>query len=292
MLSLTVDETLKRITHEYEALSQQQKTIALYVEKNREHIGIERIREISQRCGVQPSAIVRFAKRLGFSGFSELQAMFRANLSRQLTPGRKDTARTRDAHASAKHGASSVELAQEFLAHSILGMQELQRSMDFSAFQNAVDLLCQSDGVWIAASRRSFSIAAYLEYALQHTDKRVMLMNTMAGMHTGPMPSVRRGDVILAISFLSCAQDTLVVARHAVERGAKLIVITDSGLTPLARLAAVTLVAHENTRSGFRSLCGAMGLAQSLFVAMACALEFSGVSPHSPNFASHAAHVN
>jgi DNA-binding MurR/RpiR family transcriptional regulator len=164
-------------------------------------------------------------------------------------------------------------------------MQELLHSMDFSAFQNAVEMLSKTDCVWIVASRRSFPIAAYLEYALQHTDKRVLLIDSMVSMRMGQMHSVREGDVMMAISFHPYAEETLAVARDAVERGAKVIAITDSGLSPLAQLAHVVLVVHENTTYGFRSLCGAMGLAQSLFVSLACSLELLGLPVHAPKMA-------
>lgn len=288
-----LEETIRRIAQEYDSLSKQLQAIARYVERNRDHIGIEGIREFAQQCGVQPSAIVRFAKRFGFSGFSELQTMFRENLSRQLAPVGNYTARIRSAIEAANHIPSHAEVARDFLTDSIVGLQELQHNMDPNAFQSAVELLSQSDCVWITASRRSFPVAAYMEYALQHTDKRVMLMDTMGGARMGQMHAVRKGDVMLAISFLPYAEETLAVARHAIERGAHLLVITDSGLCPLAQLANVALVVHESTTLGFRSLCSAMGLAQSLVVSLAYTMEISGLPAHPSDFAGlHAAHLN
>lgn len=289
----TVEETIRRIKQEYESLSKQLQAIARYVEKNRDHIGIEGIREFAQQCDVQPSAIVRFSKRFGFSGFSELQAMFRENLSRHLSPSGSHTARISNSMTSASHITPNVEVAKDFLEQSIVGMQELHDNMDLSTFQNAVELLSKTDCVWIAATHRSFPIAAYMEYALQQTDKRVMLVDTMAGMRMCQMHSVRKGDVMLAVSFLPYAEETLTVARNATKRGAQLIVITDSGLSPLAQLANAALVVHETTSYGFRSICSAMGLVQSLFVSLAYYLELSGQPHLYPHFsASGAVHVN
>ncbi len=76
-------------------------------------------------------------------------------------------------------------------------------------FSQAVDLLRETDCIWIAASRRSFPIAVYLDYALQHTDKRVHLMSGLGNMHLGQMRSVREGDVMLAISFSPYAEETI-----------------------------------------------------------------------------------
>lgn len=269
----TADQTIKRISAEYDSLSKQLKVIALHIEKNRDHVGIEGIQEMARQCGVQPSAVVRFAKHFGFSGFTELQAIFRENLSRQLAPSRNYKARIRDLIESGSNNLSSVDIAKEFLAGSVAGMQELESSLDAGAFKKAVDLLCAADCIWIVASRRSFPIAAYLDYALQHTEKRIGLVSALGSMHQGQMRSVRKGDGMIAISFAPYAEETLAVAKLAVERGAKLVAISDSRMSPLAKLAQVTLVVQDDSTLGFRSLSSTMGLAQSLFIAMAYTLE-------------------
>ena len=270
---MNADQTIKLISSEYESLSKQLKAIALHIEKNRDHVGIEGIREMARQCGVQPSAVVRFAKHFGFSGFTELQSIFRENLSRQLTPSRTYKKRIRDLIESASPKLSSADIAREFLAGSLSGMQELQNNLDAATFKKAVDLLVKSDCIWIVGSRRSFPIAAYLDYALQHTEKRISLVSGLGSMHLGQMRSVSKGDVIVAISFAPYAEETLSVARAGSERGAHLIAITDSRMSPLAKTAQATLVVQDNSTMGFRSLSSTMGLAQSLFIALAYALE-------------------
>ena len=168
---------------------------------------------------------------------------------------------------------SSIDIAREFLAGSVAGMHELESSLDPAAFKKAVDLLVESDCIWISASRRSFPIAAYLDYALQHTEKRICLVSALGSMHQGQMRSVRKGDVMVAISFAPYAEETIAVAKAAIERGARLIAITDSRMSPLAKLAQVALVVQDNSTLGFRSLSSTMGLAQSLFIALAYTLE-------------------
>lgn len=272
---LTVDQLIKRISSEYDTLSKQLKIIARHIEKHRDHIGLDGIQQVAMQCNVQPSAVVRFAKHFGFSGFSELQAIFREGLSRQIAPSRNYKTRIRDIIESGSTRLSSIEIAREFLSGSLAGMQELQSSLHAASFAKAVELLVASDCIWIAASRRSFPVAVYLDYALQHTEKRIGLVSGLGSMHLGQMRSVRRGDVMLAISFTPYAEETIGVAQMAVERGAKLIAMTDSLMSPLARLAEVTLVVQDSTTFGFRSLSSTMGLAQSLFIALTYALEMT-----------------
>jgi DNA-binding MurR/RpiR family transcriptional regulator len=270
---LSVDQLIKRISNEYDSLSKQLKVIARHIEQHKDHIGLDGIQQLASQCDVQPSAVVRFAKHFGFTGFSEMQAIFREGLSRQLAPSRNYKARIRDIIESGAGSLSSVEIASEFLAGSLAGMQELQSSLHGPTFKKAVDLLAESDCIWIVASRRSFPIAVYLDYALQHTDKRIALVSAMGSMHLGQMRSVRKGDVMVAISFSPYAEETIDVAKMAVERGVQLIAITDSRMSPLAKLAQVALVVQDNSTFGFRSLSSTMGLAQSLFIALAYTLE-------------------
>lgn len=279
---LTVEQLLKRISQEYEGLSKQLKVIARHVEQHRDHLGLEGIQEVAAQCGVQPSAVVRFAKHFGFTGYTELQRIFRDGLSRQIAPSRNYKTRIREVIESGAGGLSAVEIAHEFLGGSIAGMQELQNSLSAPHFKKAVDLLESTDVIWICGSRRSFPVAAYLDYALQHTDKRIMLVSGLGSMHEGQTRSVRRGDVLIAISFSPYAEETVTVAQQAVQRGARLIAITDSRMSPLARDAQVALVVQDNSTFGFRSLTSTMGLAQGLFIALAYRLEL----PYRPNNAA------
>ncbi len=279
---ITVEQLLKRISKEYEGLSRQLKIIARHVEQQRDHLGLDGIQHVAEQCGVQPSAVVRFAKHFGFSGFSEMQRIFRDGLARQISPGRNYQSRIREVIESGAGALSSVQIAQEFLHGSMAGMEALRAGLSASAFKKAVDLLADADTVWIAGSQRSFPIAAYLDYALQHTDKRIGLVTALGNMHMGQMRSVRKGDVMVAISYQPYAQETLDVAQAAVARGARLIAITDSLMSPLARDAQVALIVLENSTFGFRSLTSTMGLAQGLFIALAYRLEL----PYQPTTAA------
>jgi DNA-binding MurR/RpiR family transcriptional regulator len=269
----TIERLLKDISKEFDSLSKQLKLIARHVEQHREHIGLEGIQEMAAHCGVQPSAVIRFAKHFGFSGFSEMQKLFRDGISKQIVPSRNYQSRIREVIAAGQSPTTSVDIAHEFLGSSIADMQELQRSLHAPTFVKAVELLVKADSVWIAGARRSFPVAAYLGYALQHTDKRIQLLTALGSMHEAQLRSLRTGDVMIAISFTPYAEETQVLAETAVQRGGKLIAITDSRMSPLARHAHATLLVQDHSPLGFRSLTSTMGLAQSLFIALAYRLE-------------------
>ncbi|NDY92019.1 MurR/RpiR family transcriptional regulator [Ideonella livida] len=273
----TVDAFLQAISQQYEDLSKQLKVIARHVEAHRDHLGLDGIQTVAEQCGVQPSAVVRFAKHFGFSGFSEMQKVFRAGLSQQIAPGRSYHLRVREVIESGSSALQPTQIADEFLGGSIAGMQELRHGLDQAAFTRAVDLLADTTAIWIAGSRRSFPVAAYLDYALQHTDKRIGLFSGLGSMQTGQTRSIRPGDVLISISFAPYAEETVEVSQRAVQQGARVIAITDSRMSPLARDAEAALIVQDSATLGFRALTASMGLAQALFVALAYRLELEYV---------------
>jgi DNA-binding MurR/RpiR family transcriptional regulator len=270
---LTVEQFLQQITQKHEGLSKQLKIIARHVEKNRDRIGIEGIRDLAEQCDVQPSAVVRFAKHFGLSGFAEMQRIFRDGLAQYLDQSRNYETRIRKGIESGAGRLTSVEIANEFFGGSIAGMRELQKRLHGPSFKKAVNLLAETEAIAICGSRRSFPVAVYFEYALQHTDKRIALISAMGSMQQGQLRSVRKGDVMIAISYHPYAQETIDVAEEALKREARLIAITDSRMSPLTRDAEVALIVQDNSTLGFRSLSSTMTLAESLFIALAYRLE-------------------
>jgi DNA-binding MurR/RpiR family transcriptional regulator len=285
-----VDALLERISTEFGGLSRQLKLIAHYVEQHRGHLGLEKIQDVAARSGVQPSAVVRFAKHFGFSGYTEMQKIFRDGISQQIAPSHNYQARIRDVIDHAQGQLSSTDIAAEFIGGAIAGMRELQRSVHDSALADAVELLAHAPAIWVAGARRSFPAASYLTYALQHADRPVHLVTGVGGMHEGQLRGLREGDVMIAISYAPYAQETLHAAQLALERGGKLIAITDSRMSPLAGTATVSLLVSESSTFGFRSLTNTMALAQSLFIALAYRLELDmpGTSSTAPPAAAPA----
>jgi DNA-binding MurR/RpiR family transcriptional regulator len=275
----TADAFLQRASAGFAELSPQLKTIARYVERHRDHLGLEKIQDVAARCEVQPSAVVRFAKHFGYSGYSDLQRVFRDGM--RIAAGRDYQARIRQVIDAAEGALAPAHIAYEFVGGTIDGLRELHRNLQGKTVDAAVELLAQAPAVWIVGARRAYPVAAYLAYAMQHTDKPVSLVSFVGAMHEGQLRGVRKRDVMVAVSFAPYAEETVTAVEDARRRGAKIIAITDSRMSPLAAKAAAAFIVHESSTFGFRALTNAMALAQGLFVALAYRLELSYTAPSS-----------
>jgi len=75
--------------------------------------------------------------------------------------------------------------------------------------------------------RRSFAVADYLVYNLQHTNKRIHLVSGLGGSYREQMRSVRANDLVIAISFTPYGKETQHCLRIAQHHQAKTLIITD-----------------------------------------------------------------
>jgi DNA-binding MurR/RpiR family transcriptional regulator len=240
---INAERLLQLITDEYESLPRQLKRIASYMSQQSDRIMVDRISDIARECEVHPSAIVRFSQRFGFSGFSEMQALFREAYTHKTTPVQNYQQRIRSMIANKSQKASGV------------------------------DLVVNADNIYVVGVRRSFAVADYLVYNLQHTNKRIHLVSGLGGSYREQMRSVRANDLVIAISFTPYGKETQHCLRIAQHNQAKTLIITDSNLSPLAKRANTVLLVNEGSSFAFRSLSATLCLCQALFIAVAYRLE-------------------
>jgi len=269
------DALMQRIAEEFEALPRQLQGVARYLEENRSSIMVQRVGEIAEGSGVHASAVVRFAQRFGYSGFTEMQSVFKNAYTAQNTPARSYQQRIRTVMKGRHGGMPAVEIASRFIDASRAGLDELAAELDETRFQAAVEMLAGAENIYVIGVRRSFTVATYIAYALQHTQKRVHLVNGLGGMFREQMRSIGKGDALIAISFPPFGKETLYAMRVAQQHKASVLGITDSDLGPLSRHADVLLKVKEGSAFAFRGLTSTMCLCQALFVALAYRLELT-----------------
>jgi DNA-binding MurR/RpiR family transcriptional regulator len=276
----SVESFLSAVATQYEALPRQLKAVARHIESNRGRMVVTRITDIAEACGVQPSAVTRFAQRFGFSGYVELQELFRRAFSERAAPAASYARRIRSMVDAGRLADDPGGVVRQLLLANQGAIEEFSLHLDDKALQQAVALLHGADDLYITGVRRSLPPAAYLTYLLQHTAKRVFHVTGLGGMFAGQMRAIRKGDLLVAISFAPYGKETLACVRIAKGRGARILAITDSAMSPLAERASVALLVQEASAFSFRSLTNVMCLCQGLFIALASRLELDLDLPH------------
>lgn len=269
---ITYDELHKRIVDRHTELSRQLQRIAAFAVENPNEMALETVAAIAERLTVQPSSLVRFAKAFEFSGFSDMQKVFRQRLI-DGAPDYKERIRSiNDAEVTNSYGPA-VPLLSAYAEGSIAALHHLVENVDRDRFDRAVEVLVGADTVHLAAQRRSFPVAAYLAYAMSQMGKRNVLLDGTGGMFFQQSRGIRAGDALVAISFRNYSPDVVELVKSANDQDIPVLAITDSPLSPLVSDAEICLEVEEVQVHSFRSLSATMTLALALVVELGRQIE-------------------
>lgn len=151
-------------------------------------------RRNGRRCRRAAVCIHALLPDHGFSGFSEMQRLFRDS----YVGGWPDYA-TRLDHLREKGDESASGLLAEFVEAGRSSLEMLLKSVDTRQLDEAVSALAQARTVHIIGLRRSFPIASYLAYAFEKMKVPAVLHSAVGGL--GNLSAISRDDALIAITF-------------------------------------------------------------------------------------------
>lgn len=265
----TAAELREAILARYDSLSSRLRQFAHYVLDAPNDVALETLAVISERSGVQPSAIVRFAKQFGFDGASPMQRVFRADLV-AANPGAAYAERVRQTLDRLEDRSDDpASLLREFAEGTDLALRHLVQTVGANELAEAFRLLDQAETVYVIGVRRAFPVAAYLAYSLQQSAKRTIFVDGVAGLWQQQVAAITSKDLLIGVSYRPYAEETIHVVDAAHERHATTLAITDSAVSHIAKEAHTVLRVQEAEIRGFRSLAASMCLAQTLVIGYA-----------------------
>ncbi len=265
----TAEELRAAILERYDSLSKRLQQIARYVLDEPNEMALETLAVISERCGVQPSAIVRFAKTFGYPGASQMQRLFRDGLlSGHAALGYGERVRHFN-EAVAKKPEGGADVLSEFVEGNTLALQNLAQTVSEADMAQAVKLIDKAETVYVVGFRRSFPVASYLAYSLQQVNKRTLFIDGVAGLTKQQVQTIGPKDVLIAVSYHPYAEETIQAVEMAAARGASILSISDSLVSPIAKPATLVLHVRESEVRTFRSLAASICLAQALVIGFA-----------------------
>ena len=234
-------------------------------------IALNPVAAVAKSSGIAASAYIRLAQALGFSGYGELQKLFREPLQR----GAKSSLRERIRHVGGEQpiqdASDPVDVLRAFSRANVISLEHLRDEAATLPLAAAIRLIRNARMVYVLGLRRSYAVAAYLAYALPRVGRPAIQLTGLGGGIAEQARAVGSRDLLIAISFPPYAADTLAVCEQVHAAGGRRLALTDTVLSPVARDAELVLQVNDAELKGFRSLTSAFCLAQSLAVGIAFA---------------------
>ena len=254
------------LTWAYPKLSPQLRKCAAYILERPSEVATLSMRQVAIRADVPPSTMNRLARALGFNTYNEFRDVYRNSLN-NVSAGRSQKAGRLRAAIS---GADLEHTLDAFQQAAFINLNALFEQLDRNALDRAVKALAGADQVLVVGMQESHSAANYLQSIAAMAFPNWHLVVQHNGEFACLLKPLKDTDVLVAISIEPCAADTIKVARHASDCGARVVGITNQRTSPLAAYADDILLVSIQSPGFFQSYVAITGLVEVL-VGMAVA---------------------
>ena len=256
-----MNDLITKIQSELPGFSKGQKQIARFILEHYDKAAFMTASRLGVTVGVSESTVVRFATELGYDGYPHLQRALQEMIRNKLTSVQRMEV------AGDRMGGRDV---LQTVLHADTDMIRVTLDeIDRDAFQGAVDALMGAKRIYILGVRSSSALASFLGFYFNLLFENVTLVHTNSVseifeqvLRVGP------GDVLFGISFPRYSKRTLSAMKYARDRGARVLALTDSQLSPLARVADHVLLARSDMASFVDSLVAPLSVINALIVAV------------------------
>ena len=249
-----------RIVAAFDAMPAQLQTAARYLLDRPRDVALLSMREQARQAGVQPATMTRLAKRLGLDGYDAVREMY-AETIRNAGPG---FARKAGAQVASQKRKGDRALAAEMVATLNAHVARLSEPGALDRLAAAAVKLGAARRIYCVGLRACHPVAWHLHYVLSLVGERTVLLDSVAGTGRDPLRDAGAGDVLFAVSIAPYTRATIETARYAYAQGVAVVALTDSEVSPLAALAAVTIFVATECPSFFHTMAPAFVTAEIL----------------------------
>jgi DNA-binding MurR/RpiR family transcriptional regulator len=257
-----------RIDERRNDLTPAERRIADVVLAHPQAVAFGTVADVARRASTSGATVVRFAMKLGFSGFSQLQEEVQGELSHRLRPAAE---RIRERQPS--------EVVTRAMSLELDNVQGTLEAVDRECFAAAVTRLADRKArVFVLAGDSTRGVGTLL------ADDLAMLRAGVHRLEGGDVQAGRAladigpGDAVVLLDFRRYERWVLEAARWARAGGAFVVSLTDSSLSPLADLADATFVIQARGTGPFDSQVGTLALVNALVAGVATKVQTSATA--------------
>ena len=249
----------ERIRAIYSTLSKGQKKIANAVLNDYDKVAYLTAAKLGNLVGVSESTVVRFADELGFEGYSQFQLAVQELVRIKLTPNQRIEI--------TKQRIGRGDVIDNVMESDINKIKYTLERLDRKAFVEAVDSIISARTIYITGARSSEPIARHLSYNLSLIfDNVKFIVPTSSSEVFEQMYSINQEDVVIAFSFPRYSSKMINGIKFATQKNAKVVVFTDSDVSPLVEYSDCVLIAQSDMASFMDSLVAPLSIINAIII--------------------------
>jgi len=214
--------------------------------------GLGAASSLAKRADVSDPTVVRLVVKLGFSGFPDFQAKLLEEVEARL---RSPLALM----GALRRGEDGDDTASAYLVSVSRGLERTRGLMPAQAYDRAADLIWQTRRqVLLLGGRFSRNLATMLAGYLNQLRRGVRDIGPLNPEAFDLLIDLDKRDLLIVFDYRRYQSDVIAFATQAAERGARILLFTDSWLSPIADFAEVTMTASIEVDSPYDTLAPAV----------------------------------
>ncbi|MFD8192252.1 MurR/RpiR family transcriptional regulator [Streptomyces wuyuanensis] len=231
--------------------------------------GFETVATIAERAAVSAPTVLRFVARLGYSGFPEFQAALRAELDQRNASPLSLYEETEDAPGDDSAAGLMARSSRMFTTAVAQTMAETPPH----DLERAIALLSdRKRRITLVGGRFTHLLAQYLGLHLMQLRDDVHILPDRDVERAAALARLGRRDVLVVLDYRRYESDKTALAQLAQERGGKVVVFTDTWLSPTSTHAEVVLPSQVTTPSPYDSLVPTLAVIETVVAGLITAL--------------------
>ncbi len=252
-------DVAKKIRNHYTSYSKGQKRIANFILENYDKAAYMTAAKLGRTANVSESTVVRFAYKIGFDSYSEFQKAVQELVRTRLTPNQRIE--------FTKQRIGKGDILENVMEADISKIRYTIDKINRNAFYYSVDAILAAKTIYIMGARSSEAVARILYYNLSLIFDNVKFVNPTSSAEVfEQMLSIGKNDVLFAFSFPRYSLKMVSAVKYAKNNGAKVVVCTDSEISPLVEHASYVLTAQSDMASFMDSLVAPVSIINAIIV--------------------------
>lgn len=215
----------------YDSLFDAEKKVADYLMNHQEKAIEMSASELAAACEASQATIVRFCKKIGCNGYHHLKIKMAKEMREQD-----------DHEFSNEISIDNIEQSlMNIMASKMEELKETLSSIDGKMLREIIDLILNAKVVEFTAMGNTIPIALDGSYKFNQLGIPAV-GSTIWETQEAYARTMRKGDVMIAVSASGASRHLLNMANIAKENGVKVVAITNQAKSPLAEASDYTLV--------------------------------------------------
>lgn len=219
-------------------------------------------RALAKHCDVDTATIVRTVQALGYKRYADFAADLRAHFLARITPYAQMKSAARENRNISDHIEQSFELEMR-------NLQALASSLSTEEVQQIAKKIDNARRVMVVGVDYAAPLAQLLAYALVAVGLNAIAPIGSTGYLQQAVQLLGPKDLLIAISFGRCLQDTVDSVICAKKNGVPTFGITDSEQSPIARFCDQFWKASVASPSFYESYVAPVAAIDALLVCCA-----------------------